>query len=29
MGFDFYNRPLKIRESIQIPTPKMGVPLKV
>jgi hypothetical protein len=29
MGFDPCNRPLKIRESIETPTPKMGVHLGV
>ncbi len=29
MGFDPYNRSLKIRESIETPTPKVGAPLRV
>jgi hypothetical protein len=29
MGFDLYNRSLKIRKSIETPTPKMGVHLGV
>jgi hypothetical protein len=29
MGFDPYNYPLKIQESIETPTPKMGVHLGV
>jgi hypothetical protein len=29
MGFDPYNRSLKIRESTRIPTPKMGAHLGV
>jgi hypothetical protein len=29
MGFDPYNRPLKIQESIGIPIPKMGIHLGV
>jgi hypothetical protein len=29
MSFDPYNHPLKIRESIVTPTPKMGVHLGV